>query len=97
MAHLQVTYWRDIPTLVRAWDGAEAVSRPLSARFQDLVDQVAMQEGLAESQAYLAEWRQGVETERAGSPAAVAAAVVAELEAEFEAVRTRALGGGRQA
>ena len=66
MATVRITYWRDIPMLVTARDGAGDVSVPLSPVFQDLVDRVAMQEGLGESDAYLAEWRVGAEEVVAG-------------------------------
>jgi len=91
MATLRITYWRDIPTLVTARDGTGDVSVPLSAAFQELVDRVAMQEGLWESEAYLAEWRVGPEEEVPEPAAAAALARAALLEAGFEAIRARHL------
>jgi hypothetical protein len=67
------------------------VTRPLSERFQALIDAVAMQLGLADSDAYLDEWRRGAGAERPGSAADVAGAVAAELEADFAAYAGRAL------
>ena len=46
MATVRITYWRDIPMLVTARDGGGEVSVPLGPAFQDLVDRVAMQDGL---------------------------------------------------
>jgi hypothetical protein len=94
MARVQVTFWRDIPVLVRAWDGVEEVSLPLSPRFQELVDAVAMQDGRSASHDYLAEWRAGPEDERPGSPRAEAARAAAALEARFAGIRARSLRGG---
>jgi hypothetical protein len=91
MAHVQVTYWREIPVLVRAWDGTDDVSVPLSPRFQDLVDTVAMQDGLSAAQDYLAEWRTGPDEERPGPARPVASGVAAALEARFGAIRARSL------
>ena len=91
MARVQITHWRDIPVLVRAWDGRDEVSRPLSQRFQELVDAVAMQDGLSDADAYLAAWRTGPEEARAGPPGAVAEAIAAELEARFAEIRAHAL------
>ena len=92
MARVRIMYWRDIPVLVTARDGAEEATVPLSARFQELVDVAAMQAGLSESDAYLAEWRTGPEEERAGPAHAVASAVATELEEQFAEIRARTLG-----
>jgi hypothetical protein len=94
VAHVTVTYWRDIPVLVTARDGAEEATVPLSSRFQDLVDAVAMQAGQSDSEAYLAEWRTGPGAERPGTAQAVANEAAAELEEQFGEVRTRHLRPG---
>jgi cvfA/B/C family virulence factor len=91
MAKIRVTYWREIPVLVTAHDGAEETTVPLSQRFQDLVDAVAMQAGLAGSEEYLAEWRTGPEDERPGLAADAARQVAAELEERFAEIRAEAL------
>ena len=91
MARIRITYWREIPVLVTARDGAGETTVPLSQRFQELVDAVAMQAGLSESEQYLAEWRTGPEEERPG-PATTAAGEVADrLEARFAEIRARHL------
>jgi hypothetical protein len=94
VAQVTVTYWRDIPVLVTARDGAEEATVPLSARFQELVDAVAMQSGLSDSEAYLAEWRTGPGEERTGTAESAANEVAAELEEQFGEVRTRYLRPG---
>jgi hypothetical protein len=96
MATVRVTYWRDIPVLVTGRDGAGDVSIALNPAFQDLVDRVAMQEGLADSDAYLAEWRLGPEEAVAGPAAAAAEARVRALEAGLESLRTRYLRTARR-
>lgn len=93
MAKLRITYWRDIPVLVTARDPDGDVTVPLSPGFQDLVDRVAMQEGFAESDDYLAQWRPGPEEERSGTARAVAETVAAECEARLDELRARHLGG----
>lgn len=50
--------WRDIPAQVKASDGTRSARRQLSDRFQQAIDAAAMKAGLAESDAYLDEWRQ---------------------------------------
>jgi Virulence factor len=89
VAQVTVTYWRDIPVLVTARDGAEEATVSLSSRFQDLVDAVAMQAGLSDSDAYLAEWRTSDPEERTGTPQTCATEAAAELEEQFGEIRTR--------
>jgi Virulence factor len=81
----QITYWRDLPSLVTARDGDDVAKIELPARFQERIDQVAMDLGLTGSDAYLEGWRRGDWTPREGSPADVAAEVAAQLEEEFPA------------
>ena len=85
--------WKDIPSLVEA-DGAEGPVRvPLSARFQELIDALAMRDGATETEAYLEGWGQDADAERDGSAQEVAAAVAAELEAGFLDLARRRLTG----
>ena len=96
MATVRITYWRDIPMLVTARDGGDEVSVPLSPAFQDLVDRVAMQEGLAGEDAYLAEWHVGPPEDAPGAAGPVAADRDRALEAGFDALRDRYLRGSRR-
>jgi len=84
MARYRVVYWKEIPSLVEAFEGAQTIRTPLSQRFQDLIDSVAMRTGASSSQAYLEGWRHGTEEERPGSAESVAQQVAAELEATFD-------------
>ncbi len=92
MARYRVVRWRDIPSLVEAWDAERTVRLPLSQRFQDLIDAVAMREGASESEAYLEGWGRDPERERPGGAQSVADAVAAELEAAFGEYVGRYLG-----
>ena len=83
MANYRVIHWKQIPSLVEAFDGDQVARRPLSQRFQDLIDAMAMREGSSETEAYLEGWGQGPDLDRPGSPEAVAEQVAAELEAGF--------------
>jgi hypothetical protein len=83
VAYYRIIHWKQIPSLVEASDGDQVVQRPLSPRFQDLIDAVAMREGASETDAYLEGWGRGPEVERPGVPALVAEQVAAELEAGF--------------
>jgi hypothetical protein len=94
MARVRITYWQEIPVLVTARDGGGETTVSLSARFQELVDVVAMQAGLTDSEEYLARWRTGPEEERPGSAEAAAGAVAAELEGHFADFRAQYLRPG---
>jgi len=91
MARYRIVHWRDIPSVVEAFEGADAVSLPLSPRFQELIDTVALREGASAADAYLDGWGQSAEFERPGAPREVAAEVAAGLEAEFPALLARRL------
>ncbi len=84
MTRVQVLYWQDIPSLVKATgdDGAE-VKRQLPDFFQQEIDRVAMEQGLLGSDGYLEQWRWSDPEERPGTPAEAAEAVEAELRARI--------------
>ncbi len=92
MAKYSILYWRDIPSVVEAKDENGVHKLQLDAKFQELIDAVAMRKGLAGTDAYLEEWRRGKRATREGSAEEVASVVKAELEAEFRAIRAAALG-----
>lgn len=80
MARVQILYWREIPSIVKATGpGGEATVR-LPQRFQEAIDDLAMAAGASDQDAYLEGWRWGPAEERQGSPQDVAAAVAKELE-----------------
>ena len=53
MATVQVLYWQDVPSVVKAPDGAK---RQLPDWFQQEIDRRAMEQGLVGSDAYLEHW-----------------------------------------
>jgi hypothetical protein len=57
----------------------------LPPRFAEKIDQVAMDLGLTDSDAYLEGWRRGEWIAGEGTPGELAAAVAARLEREFPA------------
>jgi hypothetical protein len=83
MITVQVVYWRDIPAQVKVRAGRERATRPLSDRFQIMIDRAAMRAGLFNTDDYLEAWRTVDLPAREGEPQAVADAVAAELEAEY--------------
>jgi hypothetical protein len=50
---VQVLYWQDVPTVVKAPDGSKV---QLPDRFQQEIDRRAMEQGLVGSDAYLEHW-----------------------------------------
>jgi cvfA/B/C family virulence factor len=83
VATYQIVSWKGIPASVEAQDEAGAVTVALSDRFQMLIDSVAMQLGLHDSDAYIELWTRETPEVRAGAARAVADAVAAELEERF--------------
>jgi hypothetical protein len=83
VAEYQITYWRDLPSLVVAREGAAVTKTPLPPRFQEAIDEAAMRLGDTDSEAYLAGWRRTDWAASDASPATVADEVVAQLEQEW--------------
>ena len=90
MATYQIIAWKDVPSMIEARDDAGTVTRPLSDRFQQLIDSVAMRLGVEDQDAYLDLWARGDVQERPGSATDVAEAVAAEIEARFPEIISRA-------
>ena len=83
MARYQILYWKHIPAQIKvSEEGKRSISRPMPDRFQVEIDRVAMQEGLAGSDAYLEQWKWTPKLERPGTAEEVAAALIRELEDE---------------
>lgn len=53
---IQITYWREIPSMVAARSGGEVAKVQLPQRFQEAIDEAAMRLGESGSEAYLAGW-----------------------------------------
>ena len=83
MATYQLVVWKGIPASVEARDESETVTVQLSERFQMLIDSVAMQLGLHNSEAYVEQWTREPAKERPGGAREVAETVAAEIEERF--------------
>lgn len=81
MANYQVTFWKHIPSQVKAWDETGEVKGMLPDRFQVAIDAYSMKEGSTDMEAYLEGWRRGPVEVRDGTPAEVLAEVIEELDA----------------
>ena len=86
----QVTFWRDLPSLVVVRHGDQVTKSPLAPRFQEAIDEAAMRLGDTGSEDYLAGWARGAWTATDGSTVAVADRVVADLELQWPAERVAA-------
>ena len=84
MAIYQILYWKEIPAQVRAFEGKRAISRQMPERFQEEIDQVAMEEGLAGTDDYLDQWQWSEKQERPGEAREVLNALLVELETEYD-------------
>jgi len=80
VARVQILYWQDVPSLVRAFaDDGTSLSLQLPDWFQQEIDRRAMEQGLVGSDAYLEQWRWGEIAERPGSAAELVEAVAREI------------------
>jgi hypothetical protein len=79
----QITYWRELPSLVVAREGDVVSKSPLPQRFQDAIDEAAMRLGDTDADAYLAGWRRTDWARLDGSTADVADQVAADLERQW--------------
>ena len=91
MAEYRITYWREIPSMVTARDGDGTSKAALPDRFQEAIDEAAMRLGMAGSDAYLEQWRQGEWVESAGAPDELVARVAEQLDTEFDDERLGSL------
>jgi hypothetical protein len=87
VAEYQVTFWRDLPSLVVARDADDVTKGPLASRFQEAIDEAAMRLGDTSSDDYLAGWARSEWAHAEGSTADVCDRVVAELEEQWPAER----------
>jgi hypothetical protein len=83
MATCRIIAWKGIPASVEAEDGTDGITLQLSERFQMLIDSVAMQLGLQDSDAYLELWTRSEPQDRPGTAREVADAVAADIENRF--------------
>jgi hypothetical protein len=86
MAQYQILYWHDIPVQVKARDGRQRASQPLSNRFQEAIDRAAMAAGLVGSDEYTDLFQWSEPEQREGTAESAAAAVASELEVEYSRI-----------
>ena len=85
MTDYQVTFWRDLPSMVAARQGDATTKALLAPRFQEAIDEAAMRLGDTSSGDYLEGWRREDWVPGDGEPDQVLERVVAELDAQWPA------------
>ena len=91
MAEVTIVYWRDMPAQVIVGRGRRGTKMPLPERFEQAIDRAAMKSGAAESDEYMAGFRKAEPFTVDGEDAAVAAAEVARIDAEYDQERIKSL------
>ena len=81
---LTIMYWRDIPAQVIAKVGRTNARRELSQRFQEAIDNAAMECGAHGSDDYLEGWRKGAPKPCGSDLDAVADAAVTRIERDYD-------------
>lgn len=94
MTDYQVTFWRDLPSMVVARSGDSTTKALLAPRFQEAIDEAAMRLGDTASDSYLAGWRRGDWTPVDAEPDVVLDQVVGELDAAWPPDRVAGFLGG---
>ena len=80
MAEFQITYWREIPSMVVARDDSDTFKVALANRFQEAIDEAAMRLGASDADAYMNGWNRSEWTQADGSVSEIAERISCELE-----------------
>jgi hypothetical protein len=83
MSEYQIMRWREIPSMVIARDGQTQIKISLPARFQEAIDEAAMRLGEIDADAYTSGWIRDPWIEAEGTPDALAAKIVSDIEDEL--------------
>lgn len=88
----QIYYWRDIPAQVRLRSGGQRLARSLDPRFQEAIDEAAMQARTTSTDDYLEDWRTSdwLEQDADLDLESFAADLVEKIEADFPPDRLEA-------
>jgi len=84
-------YWHGIPVQVKAKRGRERVSKQLPPRFMEAVDKAAMAAKRVDGDSYSAGFQWGERQQRDGTPEEAAAALVAEIDAQYTEIDHRSV------
>ncbi len=87
MAEVQVTLWREIPSMVAARQGEEVAKVQLPQRFQEAIDEAAMRSGESSADDYMAGWTRSAWEEFGGDPVQAAQQRSEALDLEWTQAR----------
>ena len=87
MSEIQVTFWREIPSMVAARQGEEVAKVQLPQRFQEAIDEAAMRLGESSADDYMAGWTRSAWEEFGGDPVLAAQQRSEALDLEWTQAR----------
>ena len=87
MSEIQVTFWREIPSMVAARQGEEVAKVQLPQRFQEAIDEAAMRLGESSADDYVAGWTRSAWEEFGGDPVEAAQQRSEALDLEWTQAR----------
>lgn len=91
MPDVTIVYWRDIPAQVIVGRGRRGTKLPLPERFEQAIDRAAMKSGAAQSDDYMSGFRKAAPYTADGTDAEAAATAAANIDAEYDTDRIKAL------
>jgi hypothetical protein len=91
VAEYQITYWREIPSMVVARDDSDTFKVALANRFQEAIDEAAMRLGESDADAYMNGWNRSEWTQSEGNVSDIAERVSRELEENLNEEKLNAL------
>ncbi len=91
MAEYQITYWREIPSMVVARDETDTFKVALAARFQEAIDEAAMRVGASDADAYMNGWNRSEWTTAEGTVVDIAEEISRNIEEELSEAKLNEL------
>jgi hypothetical protein len=91
VAEYQITYWREIPSMVVARDESDTFKVALAARFQEAIDEAAMRVGASDADAYMNGWNRSEWTAAEGTVVDIAEDISRKLEEELNEAKLNEL------
>jgi hypothetical protein len=84
MSEYQVMRWHQIPSMVIAREGETIIKVMLAARFQEAIDEAAMQMGETDADAYTSGWNRDPWLQSELVPEQLASSIAEELEQDLD-------------
>ena len=84
MSEYQVMRWHQIPSMVIAREGETTIKTMLASRFQEAIDEAAMQMGETDADAYTSGWNRDPWVQSDIAPEQLASSVAEKLEQDLD-------------